>query len=59
MVIDVITFRYLTSLMASHNLDMRLMNVVASYLLIDLDTNIYTEIPEGFAILETKSRLIF
>lgn len=55
-VIDVITFRYLISLAAAENFDMRLMDVVTAYLYGDLDTDIYMKIPEGFAMPETKSK---
>ncbi|KAM1628851.1 hypothetical protein ACFX2K_017216 [Malus domestica] len=40
-VIDVITFRYLISLVVSEKLDMQLMDVVTAYLYGDLDTEIY------------------
>ena len=45
-VMDAITFRYLKSLTVSEGLDMRLMDVVTSYLYGSLDANVYMKIPE-------------
>ena len=45
-VMDVITFRYLISLVVSEKLDMQLMDVVTAYLYGDLDTEIYMKVPE-------------
>ncbi|KAM1358219.1 hypothetical protein FF2_044719 [Malus domestica] len=45
-VMDVITFRYLISLVVSKKLDMQLMDVVTTYLYGDLDTKIYMKVPE-------------
>ena len=53
---DTITFRYLTSLVVSEKLDMRLIDVVTAYLYGDLDTDIYMKILEGLALLEAKPR---
>ena len=40
-VMDTITFRYLISLLVSEKLDMRLMDVITTYLYGELDTDIY------------------
>ena len=40
-VMDVITFRYLVSLVVSEGLEMQLMDVVTAYLYGDLDSEIY------------------
>ena len=40
-VMDIITFRYLVSLVVSEKLNMQLMDVVTAYLYGDLDTEIY------------------
>ena len=50
-VMDVITFRYLISLVVSEKLDMQLMDVVTAYLYGDLDTEIYMKVPEGLTLL--------
>ena len=44
-VMDVITFRYLISLVLFEKLNMQLMNVVTAYLYGDLDTKIYMKVP--------------
>ena len=44
-VMDMITFRYLITLVVSEKLDMQLMDVIA-YLYGDLDTEIYIKVPE-------------
>ena len=54
---DAITFRYLISLTVSEGLDMRLMDVVTSYLYGSLDVNVYMKIPEGFTLPEAKFSL--
>ncbi|KAK1434445.1 hypothetical protein QVD17_00187 [Tagetes erecta] len=54
-VMDAITFRYLTSLAVSENLEMRLMDVVTAYLYGSLDSDIYMKIPEGFKFPEALS----
>ena len=51
-VMDAITFRYLISLAVSKGLDMRLMDVVTTYLYGSLDANVYMKIPEGFTLPE-------
>ena len=50
---DAITFRFLISLVAKENLDMRLMDVVTTYLYGSLDNDIYMKIPEGYKIPKT------
>ena len=50
---DAITFRFLISLVAKENLDMRLMDVVIAYLYRSLDNDIYLKIPEGYKMPET------
>ena len=54
-VMDAITFRFLMSLAANQNLEMRLMDVVTAYLYGSLDTDIYMRIPEGFKMPESLS----
>ena len=49
-VMDVITFRFLIGLVVSEALDMCLMDVVAAYLYVSLDKDIYMKIPEGFTM---------
>ena len=47
---DVITFRYLVSLVVSEKLDMQLMDVVTAYLYGDLDSEIYMKVPDGLQL---------
>ena len=54
-VMDAITFQYLISLAVSEGLDMRMMNVVTTYLYGSLDANVYMKIPEGFTLLEAMN----
>ena len=54
-VMDVITFRYLISLVVSEKLDMQLMDVVTAYLYGDLDTEIYMKVPDGLKLPESSS----
>ena len=54
-VMDVITFRYLISLVVSEKLNMQLMNVVTAYLYGDHDTEIYIKVPEGLNIPDANS----
>ena len=49
-VMDVITFRYLVSLVVSEKLNMQLMDVVTAYLYGDLDTEIYMKVPDGLSL---------
>ena len=52
---DAITIRYLISSAVSEGLDMRLMDVVTTYLYGSLDANVYMKIPEGFTLLEAMN----
>jgi len=54
-VMDAITFRFLMSLAADKNLEMRLMDVVTAYLYGSLDTDIYMKVPDGFKMPEALS----
>ena len=54
-VMDAITFRYLISLAVSEGLDMRLMDVVTTYLYRSLNVNVYMKIPEEFTMLEAMN----
>ena len=53
LVMDAITFRFLISLVAKENLDMRLMDVVIAYLYGSLDNDIYMKISKGNKMPET------
>ena len=53
-VMDTITFRYSISLIVSKGLDMRLMDVITTYLYGSIDTDIYMKILEGFKLLENN-----
>jgi hypothetical protein len=53
---DATTFRYLTSLAMKENLDLRLMDVVTTYLYGSLDSDIYMKLPEGFKLPGAGSR---
>ena len=52
LVMDATTFRYLIYLEVFEGLDMRLMDVVTTYLYGSIDTNVYMKISEGFKLLE-------
>ena len=52
---NTITFRFLISLAILERLDMRLMNVITTYLYGSMDNDIYMKIPEGFKLLEANS----
>ena len=54
-VIDMITFRYLISLVVSKKLNMQLMEVVTAYLYGDLDTEIYMKVPKGLPLTSSNS----
>ena len=59
---DVITFRYLISLVVLEGLDMPLMDVVTAYLYGSLDANVYMKIPEGFTLpdaMNSKPRSMY
>jgi hypothetical protein len=61
-VVDAITFRFLISLVVTESLDMRLMDVVTTYLYGSLDNDIYMKIPGGYKMPESynsKSRSIY
>ena len=49
-VMDAITFRFLISLVVSEGLDMRLMDVITTYLYGSIDNDIYMKIPERFKL---------
>ena len=49
---DTITFRFLISMTISEILEMRLMDVVTSYLYGSLDSDIFMKIPEGYKMPE-------
>ena len=49
---DATTFRYLIYLLVFEGLDMRLMDVVTTYLYGSIDTNVYMKISEGFKLPE-------
>ena len=49
-VIDVITFRYLVSLVVSEKLNMQLMDVVTAYLYGDLDSEIYMKVSDELSL---------
>ena len=62
LVMDAITFRYLISLAVSEGLNMRLMDVVTTYLYGSLDANVYMKMPEGFTlpeVMNSKPRIMF
>ena len=54
-VIDATTFCYLINLAVSKGLDMRLMDVVTTYLYGSIDTNVYMKVPEGFKLPEVMN----
>ena len=54
-VMDATTFCYLIYLAISQGLDMRLMDVVITYLYESIDTNVYMKIPEGFKLPEVMN----
>jgi len=49
-VVDTATFRYLISLVVQEGIDMRLMDVVTTYLYGSLDTDIYMKLPTRFKL---------
>ena len=49
-VMDAITFHFLISLAVSKGMDMRLMDVITTYLYGSIDNDIYIKIPEGFTL---------
>ena len=52
---DVITFHFLISLTVSEELDMRLMDVITTYLYGFIDNDIYMKIHEGFKLPEANN----
>ena len=54
-VMDAITFQYLISLTVSERLDIRLIDVVTTYLYESTDTNIYMKAHEGFKLPEATN----
>ena len=52
---DAITFRFLMSLAADKNLEMRLMDVVTTYLYGSFDTDIYMKVSDGYKMPEALS----
>ena len=52
---NIIAFRFLISLTISERLDMRIMNVITTYLYESMDNDIYMKIFEGFRLLEANS----
>ena len=54
-VMDATTFCYLIYLAVSKGLDMRLMDVVTTYLYGSIDTNVYMKILEGFKLPEVMN----
>jgi len=60
--VNAITFRFIISLVVTESLDMRLMDVVTTYLYGSLDNDIYMKIPEGYKTPEaynSKFRSIY
>ena len=58
-VMDGITFRYLISMAASMNLQMKLMDVVTVYLYGSLDAEIYMKVPEGITVPKPEKRNMY
>ena len=54
-IIDATTFRYLIYLALFEGLDVRLMDVVTTYLYGSINTNVYMKIPEGFKLPEVMN----
>ena len=52
---DATTFRYLTYFAVFEGLDMRLMDVVITYLYGSIDTNVYMKISKGFKLPEVMN----
>ena len=50
LMMDIIKFRYLISLSVSKGLNMRLMDVITTYLYGMLENDIYMKVPEGFQL---------
>jgi hypothetical protein len=58
-VMDGITFRYLISMAAGMNLQMKLMDVVTAYLYGSLDAEIYMKVPEGITVPKSEKRNMY
>ena len=59
---DATTFHYLIYLEVFEGLDMRLMDVVTTYLYGSIDTNVYMKIPKGFKlpiVMNSKPRIMY
>ena len=59
---DATTFRYLIYIAVFEGLDMRLMDVVTSYLYGSINTNVYTKILKGFKsheVMNSKQRSMY
>ena len=54
-VMDIIMFVYLISLSVSEGLDMRLMDVITTYLYGMLEKDIYMNVPEGFQLPQVNT----
>ena len=54
-VMNAITFYFLISLAVSERLDMRLIDVITTYLYESMDDDIYMKIPKGFKLPEANS----
>ena len=53
-VMDAITFCFLINLAVPEGLDMRLMNVITTYLYGSMNNDTYMKIPEGFKLPEAN-----
>ena len=56
--VDAITFKYLINLVIFERLDMRLMDMVTSYIYGSLNSDIYMKIPKGFKMPEASSSIL-
>ena len=56
-VMDVVTFKFLISLVVKENIDMWLVDIVTAYLYGSLDNDIYMKIPGGYKMLETYNSI--
>ena len=54
-IMDTIIFRFLISLEFSEGLDIRLMNVITTYLYGFIDNDIYLKIPKGFKLAKANN----
>jgi len=58
-IVDGITFWYFISMAASMNLQMKLMDVVTTYLYGSLDVEIYMKVPEGITVPKPEKRNMY